>query len=366
MLKLRLVTETDRSRATDTHGDNTAADWLSRRTRQTRRQARSDLRLGKRLEQYAVLAAGLDTGSVNTAQARVVVTALDRLPRTGDFALSNDQIDQAEEHLVAEAAHFDADKLATLGWRVLEVVAPEVAELWEGRALAAQEAKALRKGEFRMREDREGICHGRFRVPALHGRMLDKLLGSYTSLDRPDAVVVDPDLPTETRRGLALTQLLESIHDAEVPRTGGCGATVVVTMTLRQLLADLDAAGVCTLDTGGRISVAEARRLACSAGLVPIVLDGASRPLDVGRKKRFHTPAMRLAMGIRDGGCTAEDCDKPPAMTIAHHDHPWSEGGATDLTTGRLLCPQHHRRIHDPTYRTERLATGKVAFHRRT
>ena len=40
----------------------------------------------------------------------------------------------------------------------------------------------------------------------------------------------------------------------DLPKAGGCGATVVVTMTLEQLLADLDAAGVCILDTGGHLS----------------------------------------------------------------------------------------------------------------
>jgi hypothetical protein len=53
-------------------------------------------------------------------------------------------------------------------------------------------------------------------------------------------------------------------------------------------------------------------------------------------------------------------------MCHAHHDQPWSQGGRTDLKTGRLLCGHHHRRIHDPHYRTEHLPNGKVAFHRRT
>jgi len=128
-------------------------------------------------------------------------------------------------------------------------------------------------------------------------------------------------------------------------------------MTLEQLIADLEQAGVCTLDTGGRISAAEARRLACTAGIIPIVLGGKSQVLDVGRKRRFHTEGMRVAMAVRDGGCT--NC-------VAHHDTPWSHGGTTNVESGRLLCPHHHRRIHDPRYQTTRLSGGKVSFHRRT
>ena len=52
-------------------------------------------------------------------------------------------------------------------------------------------------------------------------------------------------------------------------------------------------------------------------------------------------------------------------MCHAHHDNRWSEGGPTNVETGRLLCPHHHRRIHDPRYQTTRLPTGKVRFHRR-
>jgi len=124
-------------------------------------------------------------------------------------------------------------------------------------------------------------------------------------------------------------------------------------------------AGVCTLDTGGQISATEARRLACRAGIIPMVLSGKSQVLDVGRKRRFHTEAMRLAMGVRDGGCTAEHCETPPGLCHAHHDKRWADGGHTNVATGRLLCAHHHRRVHDPTYRTDLLPNGKVRFRRR-
>ena len=137
-------------------------------------------------------------------------------------------------------------------------------------------------------------------------------------------------------------------------------------MTLEQLLADLDRHGVCTLDTGGRISAGEARRLACTAGIIPAVLGGKSQVLDLGRRRRLHTPGQRLAMSLRDGGCTAEGCDKPPSMCHAHHDKPWSTGGATSLGNGRLLCGHHHRRIHDSNYEHRLEPTGTVSFHRRT
>ena len=160
--------------------------------------------------------------------------------------------------------------------------------------------------------------------------------------------------------------MVEAIDAHWLPTSGGVGATVVVTMTLAQLLADLDTAGVCTLDTGGSISAAEARRLACQAGIVPMVLGSRSVILDAGARTRFHTEPMRLAMALRDGGCTAEGCDVPPSMCHAHHDLPFSKDGPTSVANGRLLCGHHHRRIHDPSYAHTTLPTGRIEFHRRT
>ena len=322
----------------------------------------------------------MSEGRVNTAQARAIVAALDRLPATGEFAVSTEQRHAAETHLVALADHHDAKALRILGGRIFEVIAPDLAETFDGRALEAEEAKALRRTTFTMFEDDEGTCHGRFRIPALHGQMLQKMILAISSpsrsitdtatgsgsIDSASASGIDPDLPTPVRHGIALTQLIETYPAENLPKTGGCSATVVVTMTLDQLLADLDHAGVCTLDTGGRLSAPEARRLACTAGIIPMVLGGKSQALDVGRKRRLHTETMRITMGVRDGGCTTEGCEVPPGLCHAHHNTEWSQGGGTSVDTGRLLCPHHHRRIHDPHYETQHLPGGKVSFHRRT
>ena len=266
------------------------------------------------------------------------------------------------------AAHHDAEELRVLGRHVFVVIAPELAEKFEGKALEREEAQALRRTTFTMWEDDEGTTHGRFRIQSLHGQMVEKMILALTSPSRAvgvNSTGIDPDLPTPVRHGIAFTQLIETLSSQDLPRAGGCGATIVVTMTLQQLLGDLEEAGVCTLDTGGRISATEARRLACSAGIIPMVLGTKGQVLDVGRKRRLHTESMRVAMGLRDGGCTAEDCQTPPGLCHAHHDIPWSAGGPTNVDTGRLLCPHHHRRIHDPRYQTTRQANGKVSFHRR-
>jgi hypothetical protein len=164
--------------------------------------------------------------------------------------------------------------------------------------------------------------------------------------------------------GEAFTAYIGRFPAENLPKLGGLNATVVVTMTLEQLRGELE--GTCLLDTGARISAGAALRLACEAAIVPAVLDSRGEPLHLGRKVRLHTPPQRLAMGLRDKGCTAEGCTQPAWLCEGHHQIPWAQGGSTSVKDGVLLCPWHHHRAHDPRYRIEYLTSGKTRFHRRT
>ena len=109
------------------------------------------------------------------------------------------------------------------------------------------------------------------------------------------------------------------------------------------------------------------------------MLDPDSLPLDVGRSTRTVPPHLRHALLVRDGGCVAEGCDRPPAWTEAHHVVHWAEGGATALDNLVLLCRAHHRKVHEGGWQFEqvgcalatrppaRLTTGVTASpgHRR-
>jgi hypothetical protein len=125
-------------------------------------------------------------------------------------------------------------------------------------------------------------------------------------------------------------------------------------------------ARAATADSGEPISAAEARGLACEAGIIPAVPGGRSQVLDLGRKARFHTEAQRVAMMLRDRGCAVEGCDWPPSMCHAHHLTPWSRGGRTTVDDGALLCPRHHTLAHDARYLMRTDSRHEVSFIRRT
>jgi hypothetical protein len=146
------------------------------------------------------------------------------------------------------------------------------------------------------------------------------------------------------RLGHAFATLVEHLPADRLPTNGGVSAVVTVNLDLDTLVGGLKAAG---LSDGTRISAGEARRLACSAQLVPMVLDGKSLPLDLGSPARFFNRASRRALEKRDGGCTAPGCDRDSRWCESHHLTPYAISKTTDIRDGALLCTFHHHRVHD-------------------
>lgn len=218
----------------------------------------------------------------------------------------------------------------------------------------------------------------------------------------PDA---EPDPQTETgwsvdddhrglpaRRADALGRLADAyLAHGDPPDTGGERPRIVVTMTLDQLeeraraayearpdlfggashprtaRADHDgeaapvsapgpwppgpsagppgARGFCRLGDGTPLSPAVARRLACDAGFLPVVLRGDGEVLDVGQTESGWPAAVRRAANVRAGGrCETPDCSRPPVEL--HHLHHRAHGGPSGLDNAAALCGLHHWLIH--------------------
>jgi hypothetical protein len=345
------------------HGLRDAAAWLAVQTRTTRREAHRDLTLGRALDQHSAVASALTSGELRTEQARAIVEAVDVLPAKVDA----DTRGLAETTLLELASRHDARDLKQIGKRILDVVAPEVGESHEEAVLAAEEARAASGVELTLSDDGDGRCHGRFTVPSHIGAMLRRhLLALANPARHTEADLRDESgdwKPLRRRLGEAFVEYVERYPAAATPQTAGVNAAVVVTMTLDQLLAEHATA---LLDDGSPMSAGQARRLACEAGIIPVVLDSKSQPLDIGRAARLFTKAQRIALGLRDGGCTAKGCETSASGCHAHHDDPWSRLGLTDLANGRLLCPRHHRLAHDSRYAMTIHADNKVTYARRT
>jgi hypothetical protein len=351
-LELRIAAHADRCDVGATEGATSTSAWWAQQTQMTQREAALKMKLAKTLEAHPPVEEALRKGDILVDQTRVIVEAVDALPDDVDPSIRT----MARDHLLDQAAHFDAKALRVLGQRVLEVVAPEIGEAEEARQLEAQERKAQAKARFTMHDDGHGTTHGRFSIPTHEA---DKLRKPLHALAAPKA---GGEGATPHGMGLAFIEYLHRYPTSKLPQAGGMDATVVVTMSLETLLGGLKAA---QLDTGTRISPGLARKMACQAGIIPIVLGGKSEVLDVGRKRRLHTKAQRIAMAVRDGGCITLGCERPSAWCHAHHLDPWATGGHTSVERGGLLCTRHHTLIHHPAYLVTHHPGGKVSFHRR-
>ncbi|MGH3739036.1 MAG: DUF222 domain-containing protein [Micromonosporaceae bacterium] len=188
------------------------------------------------------------------------------------------------------------------------------------------------------------------------GQLLETLI-SPLATPRP---AQDGQRDTRTlaqRQGDGFAELLDyTQRAADLPVEAGERPTLIVTMTLDQLLrnnptgpitaADL-AAEPPTLNWASPITAAEARRLACDAKIIPAVLGSDGELLDLGRTQRLVTPAQRRALNLRDRGCIHPGCTRPTRWTQAHHITEWTKAqGPSDLSNMCLLCAEHHRLIH--------------------
>ena len=127
-----------------------------------------------------------------------------------------------------------------------------------------------------------------------------------------------------------------------------------------EVLAD-GRAGRCEIEHRTAIAAETARRLCCDAGIVPVV-DGANgEPLSVGRRTRSIPPAVRRALSSRDRGCRFPGCAATHRLH-GHHVKHWANGGETSLDNLILLCPTHHRLVHEGGFDVRHLDDGAFRF----
>ena len=402
-LKLSMVAAAHRQRAAEQAGMTDTRTWLAACTRSWGAKAAAEVALAVDLaESLTATRRALAAGSLSPEHAAVIATTARRLPDT----LTAAERSTVETALVARARLVDPARLRRSARRALEAAqrsAEQVRE-HEDTELRDEEARARRRARLTLHDNLDGTVSGHFTVPTLAGAILRKAIQQMVSPRRrreggPDAGrsrdALNGDGPTagpspEGRNedgsnpgrgrgggqgregrdwahefGTAFVELLEHLPTDHL--SGKVAATVVVTIDHDRLRESL---GAAHLDTGHDLSAGEARRLACSSGVLPAVLGGGSLPLDLGRSRRFYSEPQRVALATTYDECAAEGCDRPYAWTELHHEDPWEHGGRTDLERAVPVCGADHRRMHDPRYEhrvlTDAAGRKTVSFHRRT
>ena len=119
----------------------------------------------------------------------------------------------------------------------------------------------------------------------------------------------------------------------------------------------------CHVEDGPAISTATARRLACTATLSWMLHDHDGTLLDVGRRRRRPTAALRRAARERDKcRCRFPGCES--RRVDLHHIQYWSNGGRTKLANLISLCKYHHKLVHDRGYLIKPGSGGAFTFYR--
>ncbi|HEU0086193.1 MAG TPA: DUF222 domain-containing protein [Pseudonocardiaceae bacterium] len=355
---LDLVAELDAAKAGAAAGFGTTARLLAGVLNLTKGEA------GTRVEQAGLLtarrsltgqvlspalpatAAELAAGTIGLAHLRVITAVTRRIPP----ATHPETAAQAEQTLATAARRFDPTALARIGERLLAHLDPD-------GAAPAEEPETQR--ELRVRTRPDGTVRLTGKLDPEGGATVLAVLGSLNSRRPPvDGV---PDTRSQARRDAdalveAMTRLLA---DADLPTRGGQRPHLVLTLGLAELVTGL---GTATLDTGGQLTAAEARRLACDAGIIPLVLGSDSMPLDVGRQQRLASAALRDALGHRDRGCAFPGCGRPPRYCQVHHIVHWTDGGDTALHNCCLLCEYHHTIVHRQAWHIRLDARGYPEF----
>ncbi|WP_097328194.1 HNH endonuclease signature motif containing protein [Paractinoplanes atraurantiacus] len=347
VLQARLVHQAGTRGLPRAQGHRSLGGWL-------RQLLQIDPYPAKQLTDRAALLAGqpeleqavLD-GRIDLRQAAVIATTVADIPDSladfDDVALADAGLlaRKAQDTMIEMAGRLPAWQLRQVGDRILGHVAPELADRAEEAALARQEARALRRRGVTLSLPANGLVR---LSGLLDAESAATLQAALHPLCKP--IPGDERTPAQ-RRADALVDICRlALRTTELPEDGGEPPQVAVTIPYQPLTQAL---GTGTTDTGQRLSATTARRMACDARLLPVVLGGEGQVLDVGRTRRMASGPLRRALHVRDGGCAFPSCDRPPRWTDCHHIVHWNDGGPTSLNNLVLLCRHHHRVIHHPT-----------------
>ena len=357
-VELEVVGELAATRAVHALGWASTGDFLTTVAGGHKGSGPATVRLAEALDRPVLGPVGeaLADGWLSTVKAQVIERAVERLPQGEELRGRGVQV------LLAEAKRLDATDLRKAGRRLVEVVDPDGEERRAERALAREERAAHHDRHLSITDDQVGGAHIRGRCSAEDAALIRATLLPF-SRPRPTTTPPgDPGCDPATcdiagcghdgrdprdhgvRTLDALVEACRRLQTADLPpQSHGASPRINLVMDLADLRRDT---GFGATDTGEDLSPETVRRMACDAEVIPVVLDGPSEVLDVGRARRLATVAIWRALVVRDRHCRFPGCTRPPIMCHAHHVRHWLDGGPTSLDNLVLLCGHHHRLVH--------------------
>ena len=332
-LAMAVVGEWDAEQAWALDGALSPVAWLAHRAPLTRQDASKLVRTARHVHAHEKTAKALNAGDITAAHVEIAAQA----------AKHREEHYPEHEDVILDAAR----ELSPSGFR-------EVMAHWRACCDAVADHEDART---QIEDNYLDINRTFSSVGHLDGRFdpvsIKALIDVLDEMEPPDPL--DGPTPPRTlaqRRAAALIRLVTG--DTPPP----VSTDVIMdgdTLAGRQPSDLMD--HCCELAGYGPISPALARTLACDAAIGRILMKGRSEVIDLGRRTRLVTPALRRALGIRDGGCVEPGCTAPAHWCDGHHIIHWTAHGPTDMANLELRCRRHHLLQHqrdlDPQLRRQ-------------
>ncbi|MGH2792034.1 MAG: DUF222 domain-containing protein [Actinomycetota bacterium] len=325
---LALVLECERSEVWKVDGSASIVDWVALRMGLSRSAARRCVEAAHALEVLPAIAAEMDAGSLTLDQVCVLI----------DFVTPDD-----DEYWAERARGMTVAQLKAWRRSVNQVSTEDANKDHEQRSL-----------HWYWDTDKR-FLHIKGALPAEQGAVVDKALlriaGAMPML--PNGIY-----DTWERRGAdALVELASTViaEDADPDR-----ATIVIHVEADALTAD---EGAAAIEGGCEIAPETVRRLACDAS-IQIVSRRDGHSLGVGRKTRTPPPWLRRLTRKRDVTCRFPGCNRKHHLHTHHVKHWTPQRGPTDLDNLLMLCPYHHRLVHEGGWTIRGKPDGDLVFVR--
>jgi hypothetical protein len=134
------------------------------------------------------------------------------------------------------------------------------------------------------------------------------------------------------------------LESGELGQHNGLPTSIIIRTTLQDLESR---AGVGVTGGGSIIPIKDVIRMAAHANHYLAVFDKATgSALDLFRARRVASPAQRIMLIARHGGCTKPGCPVPAYGTQVHHAaKDWADGGNTNVDEMTLACGPDNRMV---------------------
>ncbi len=131
-----------------------------------------------------------------------------------------------------------------------------------------------------------------------------------------------------------------------------------------QVMIHVDASALSGRGGESDVPLPTVRRLTCDGALVPVLVGEDGEPLNIGRRRRSVSTAIKRALLSRDRACCGwPGCTRRHSLQAHHLEH-WAEGGETSLSNLVLLCPLHHKLVHEAGFGMTRRPDGRLCCTR--